>query len=617
MNERLAEKLKNLPENPGVYIMKDEQGEIIYVGKALSLKNRVRQYFHSPVNHDVKVRNMVPRIADLDYIIVDSELEALALECNLIKKHMPRFNILLKDDKHYPYIKISVKEPFSRVEVVRKLGDDDARYFGPFISVPQKLLLEELEANFPLRTCRKDIDKALRRKERPCLNYHMGRCMGPCAGYIGEAEYQSLVNDVCLFLSGKCDDTLKSLREQMNSAAESLEYEKAAVIRNRIITLDGVLQKQKAIMPGLHDRDAFALARERDTAIIHAFFIRQGKLLHSDRYIFEELDGETDEDIWLAFLNQYYSTIPQIPREILLPSEFPSRPLFEDFLSQRAGHSVHILIPQRGEKKKLIEMAYKNARDAVIQHIEYRMKQYDRNEGAQIELYKILGIEGAPSRIEAFDISNIQGTDTVASMVVFSEGKPQNKEYRRFKIKTVEGADDFASMNEVVLRRFLRSKSEDGKSTSGFAQMPGLVLIDGGKGQLGAAMDAMKEAGVSVAAVGLAKRLEEIYLPGQDQPLILDRRSPVLHLLERIRDEAHRFAITYHRSLRTKGGIRSELEGIDGIGPKKLAALMRHFESIDLLRASGVEEIRKIPGMDIRSAKAVFDHFHGADDNQG
>lgn len=611
MNDRLSEKLKNLPDHPGVYIMKDAQGVIIYVGKAISLKNRVRQYFHSPANHDIKVRNMVPRIEDLDYIITDSELEALALESNLIKKHMPRFNILLKDDKHYPYIKINTKESYPRVEVVRKLGEDDARYFGPYISISQKMLLEELESNFPMRTCKKDIEKALKRKERPCLNYHMGRCLGPCAGYVDEKEYQALVNDVCLFLSGKLDDTIKNLKGQMEDAAGNLEFEKAAVLRNRITALENLLQKQKAIEPGLHDRDVFALAREKDTAVIHGFFVRQGKLLHSERYIFEEVDGEDDAEIWEAFLNQYYASAPQIPREILVPSVFASICLIEEYLSQRAGHRVHILIPQRGEKKKLLEMASNNARDAITKHIEYRMKQYDRNEGAQLELYRILGIEGGDPRMEAFDISNIQGTDSVASMVVFIDGKPQNKEYRRFKIKTVEGADDFASMHEVVLRRLLRAKSETASgSSSGFAHLPGLIIIDGGKGQLHAAMDAMNEAGFTIPMIGLAKRLEEIFLPGQEQPLILNARSPALHLLERIRDEAHRFAITYHRSLRTKGGMRSELEGIQGIGPKKRAALMRHFQSSGQICNTGIEELRSIPGMDIRSAKAVFAHFH-------
>ncbi len=612
MNEILAEKLKRLPDRPGVYIMKDAQGEIIYVGKAISLKNRVRQYFHSPANHDIKVRSMVPRIEDLDYIITDSEFEALALESNLIKKHMPRFNILLKDDKHYPYIRVDITDAYPRVEVVRKIGEDGARYFGPYISIPQKMLLEELGSNFPLRTCRKDIEKACRRKERPCLNHHMGRCLGPCAGLVSEKQYRALVDEVCAFLSGKVDDTLKDLRAQMEEASENLEFEKAAAARNRINALENLLQKQKAIEPGLHDRDAFALAREKDTAVIHAFFIREGKLLHSERFIFEEIDDEDETEIWEAFLNQYYINAPQIPREILVPAAFDSMKLVEDFLSQRAGHRVHILVPQRGEKKKLLEMASKNAKDAITRHLEQRMKQYDRNEGAQLELYRILGIEGRSSRMEAFDISNIQGTDSVASMVVFTDGKPQNKEYRRFKIKTVEGADDFASMHEVVSRRLLRARTDaEAGSSQGFAQLPGLLIIDGGKGQLHAAMEALKETGYSIPIMGLAKRLEEIYLPGQELPLVLNPRSPALHLLERIRDEAHRFAITYHRSLRTKGGMRSELEGIPGIGPKKRTALMRHFPSSGLIQNASAEELGAIPGMDVRSAKAVYDHFHG------
>ncbi|MDP2892492.1 MAG: excinuclease ABC subunit UvrC [Bacillota bacterium] len=615
MEELLSQKLKNLPDKPGVYIMKDAGGEVIYVGKALSIKNRVRQYFHSPARQDVKVCALAQKVSDIEYIITDSELEALALECNLIKKHLPRYNILLKDDKNFPYVKINVKTPYPRVEWVRKLEDDGAKYFGPYLAVSKKMLMDEIAINFPLRSCTKDIEKARKRGDRPCLNYHIGRCLAPCAGNISLGEYAELVKQACAFLGGKYEEVLSSLKEEMNGASKSMEFEKAARLRDRIAAIERMVQRQKAITAGRHDRDALGMARKGDNAVIQAFFVRQGKIIGSQKYFFEEVGGEKDEDIWEPFLQQVYSFVLQAPPEVLLPVPIPSQPLLEAYLSRKAGRRVHILCPVKGEKKKLVMLAETNAIEAMEKESRYSHNEWERNEGAQIALCEALGIAAPVHRIEAFDISNIQGTDSVASMTVFVDGRAQKKEYRRFKIKTVEGADDFASMHEVVLRRFRRWKQESGQGlTAGFGVLPDLVLIDGGKGQLNAALAAMREAGVSIPAAGLAKRMEEIYLPGQEEPVRLPLRSPALHLLERARDEAHRFAISYHRSLRGKGSLQSELEGISGVGPKKRIALMQHFASKDEIASASVEQLRAAPGMDIRSARAVYAHYHGQSD---
>jgi excinuclease ABC subunit C len=611
MDEKLDAKLKNLPNHPGVYIMKDEGGEVIYVGKALSLRNRVRQYFHAS-GKDVKTRALVEKIADLDYILTDSELEALALESNLIKKHLPKYNILLKDDKHFPYVKINTKARYPRAEWVRRLEDDGARYFGPYLAVSKNALMEELARNFPLRSCSKDIDKARLRGERPCLNYHIGRCMAPCAGLASKTEYDDMVGQLCAFLGGKYEEVLSGLKKQMAEASEAQTYEKAAVLRDRIAAISGMVQKQKAISTGRNDHDAYGIARQGGSAVVHGFFIRDGKIAASQRYSFEDVADASTPEIWEAFLQQAYTSLLQAPADILLPETIPAQKLLEDYLSRRSGRKVHISCPVKGDKRKLVLLAVTNAQDAIEKEKKYRHTEWERNEGAQIALAEALGLETSIHRIEAYDISNIQGTDAVGSMTVFIDGKPQKKEYRHFRIRTVEGADDFASMHEVVLRRFMRWQQEKASgTTSGFAVLPDLVLIDGGKGQLGAALEAMLEAGISLPTAGLAKRLEEIFLPGREDAVRLDARSPALHLLERARDEAHRFAVSYHRNLRGKGSLRSELDSIAGIGPKKRIALMKHFAGKQELEDASVEQLRSIPGMDRRSAAAVHEHFRG------
>ena len=611
MEGLLQEKLKNLPENPGVYIMKNSRGDIIYVGKAVVLKNRVRQYFQGGRKLS-KVAAMVGEVADLDYIITDSEKEALILECNLIKKHRPHYNILLKDDKHYPYVRIDLREDFPRVEVVRSVKDDGAKYFGPYLAAHLiRDVLDALMKNFPIRQCKKDIEKALKRHERPCLNYQLGRCTAPCAGKISKEDYKKLLGEVMDFLSGRHEQLIKQLEEEMAAASGNLEFEKCALLRDRIRAVRDVMEKQKASFPDLNDKDVFALAKEEGEAVVQALFIRRGKMEYTERF-YMVFDEETDEELLSHAMKQYYISTPNIPRQIFLPMEIEEKELIETWLSEKRGGRVYISAPKIGDNKKLIRLAELNAAEALQRKLVVRKREYERTVGACERLAAALHIPYKLRRMECYDISNIQGTDSVGSMVVFTDGKPDNKEYRRFRIKTVAGADDFASMAEIVERRFKRAleSRQNGKDGNGkFAALPDLVIIDGGKGQLHAAYDALASLGLEdTPMIGLAKREEEIFRPFEKEPIILDKHSDELKLLQRIRDEAHRFAITFHRSLREKRVQKSVLDDIHGIGQKRKSALLKHFKGIQQIKNANEEELLQA-GLDKKSASEVYAYF--------
>lgn len=616
----LAEKLKRLPDSPGVYLMKNGSGEIIYVGKAVSLKNRVRSYFQSSRNHSPKVVSMVSQIADFEYILTDSEVEALILECNLIKKHKPRYNVRLVDDKSYPYLKVTIDEEFPRIYITRKIVKDGSKYYGPYTDVGAlRETMNLLKRIFPLRSCKQ---KSVRNQVRPCLNYHIKRCLAPCSGKIERETYMQMINSVCMFLEGRQEDLVKSLESRMEEAAENLNFEQAAVLRDQIKAIEKVVEKQKIVLSDISDHDIIGIAREGELACVVVFFIRGGKLMGREHFILDETVEMNDNEILSTFVKQYYIQVQYVPKEILLPSGLLEEEIISTWLSQRKGGKVSLRVPKRGEKAQLLGLAVKNAFEELSQHRAQEEQARLKIQGALLGLKNYLGLSSLPRRIECYDISNTQGTESVASMVVFIDGKPRVDQYRRFKIKTVEGPNDFASMQEVISRRFSRAKKEQDDIENGkldrekakFAELPSLVIIDGGKGQLNAAREAMRNSGfASVPAFGLAKENEWLFAENDPEPIILPRNSESLYLLQRIRDEAHRFAITYHRNLRGKRSLKSILDDIPGIGAKRRKALMEHFRSMAKLRNASVEEICQAPGIPRNVAETVYEYLQQED----
>ncbi|MBQ4611598.1 MAG: excinuclease ABC subunit UvrC [Clostridia bacterium] len=610
MNELISEKLKLLPDSPGVYKMYDGAGEVIYVGKAVNLKNRVRQYFQRS-QKPPKVEAMVSHIEDFQYIITSNETEALTLESNLIKELKPRYNILLKDDKHFPYVRLDMRQDYPRFEVVRRIKKDGARYFGPYLSaVSLKESLGAIRDSFPVRHCKKDIGRAIARNERPCLMHHLGKCCAPCSGNVSREEYHALLESVCRFLEGHTGPIIELFTHQMQEAAENMEYERAAQLRDRIAAVKSLGEKQQAISLGHSERDIFAFVKDGEDAVVFALFERGGKVIGAESMSIscgEESPGE----ITASFLKQYYADGAPVPKEVVTYHMPEEQRALEDWLSQSRGNRVEIICPQRGEKKKLAQMAYSNGMEAIVKARELQHRNWERGEGAMLRLCEAIGLSCIPERMECYDNSHIRGRDTVSGMVVFVNGKSAPKEYRRFRIKAEVNGDDYMAMEEVLTRRFQRAMDGDEK----FAALPDLLVIDGGRGQLNVALQVLEKFGLShIPAIGLAERNEEIILPDREQPVILERRDPALHIIERIRDEAHRFAITYHRSLRAKNALMSELDKIEGMGPKRKRALFDAFVSLEAIKAASEEELAAARGMTKTAAKAVYRHFNPLED---
>jgi excinuclease ABC subunit C len=609
----LKDKLQTLPTKPGVYLMRDEQGEVIYVGKAINLRHRVRSYFQASTSHSLKLHRLIYHIADFDFIVTDSEIEALILECNLIKEHRPKYNIRLKDDKRYPYIKITWQEDYPRILVTRRMERDGARYFGPFTAVwAVHQTLDMLRRLFPYLTCTREITG---QDTRACLYYHIGRCAGPCIGAISKEEYRALIRRIFLFLEGKAEKIVADLQAQMTSAAEALDFERAAALRDQIRAIEWVTKQQKIALAVGKDEDVIALARENDDTCVQVFFIRQGKLIGREYFI---LDGTTEEDeaeIVASFVKQFYDDAAYVPMKVILPTNVEEALVIEAWLRSKKGSKVKLHVPKRGRQRELVQMAAENAAETLASLRAQWMADEGRSVKALAQLQEHLGLEEAPTRIEGYDISNIQGTAATGSMVVFVKGVPRKSDYRRFRIRTVEGADDYAMMQEVLRRRFKRAiegrAEEEGKGADVWTILPDLVIIDGGKGQLNAALEILEEVGLKgeVPAIGLAKKQEEIFLPGRSEPLVLPRDSQGLYLLQRIRDEAHRFAIGYHRKLRAKKSLASILEEVPGIGPKRRQALLQHFGSIEAIRQASVEELAAVKGMTKKAAEMVRENL--------
>ena len=584
-----------LPDKPGVYLMRDQAGKIIYVGKAVNLKNRVRSYFQQR-GLSVKTEALVARIASFETIVTATEMEALILECNLIKKHRPRYNISLRDDKTYPFIKVTLNEAFPRVYATRRLEKDGAKYYGPYASAgAMHETIALLKKLFPLRSCR-SMDA-----QRPCLEYHIKRCLAPCAGLVDQESYLAMVRTVCLFLEGRSADVEKDLKRRMLAASEDLKFELAGRLRDQLAAVRQVMEKQN-IVTGAGDQDVLGLARLGSQSCVQVFFIRSGKMVGRDRFMLSGGDNETDGDVLAAFVKQYYNEAAFIAREILTPLPLPESELLATWLSERKSGAVHLLTPQRGSKRELVQLAADNAAEFLRQRCEHDAAKLGKSTAALEELAQRLSLTRLPKRIECFDISHIQGAETVASMVVFTGGEPDKAEYRRFKLRTVEGSpDDFASMQEVTLRRY-REATEP---------LPDLIVIDGGKGQLSSALEVIRGVGLNdIPVIGLAKEFEHIFRENISEPLILPRHSEALRLIQQIRDEAHRFAVTYHRKLRAKRNMVSVLDHIKGIGAKRRQALWKHFGALEKMRAASVEDLAAAPGMNITAATAVWQFFH-------
>lgn len=612
-NFNIQEELKKLPGKPGVYLMHDEKDAIIYVGKAISLKNRVRQYFQSSRNKGAKIEQMVTHISRFEYIVTDSELEALVLECNLIKEHRPKYNTMLMDDKTYPFIKVTVNEPFPRVMMARRMKKDKAKYFGPYTSAGAvKDTIELIRKLYHIRSCNRSLPKDIG-KERPCLNYHIHQCYAPCQGYISGEEYRKSIDEVVRFLNGNYDPILKELEKKMLDASENLEFEKAIEYRELLASVQKIAQKQKITDTAGDDRDIIAMASEGEDAVVQVFFIRGGRLIGRDHFYLKIAENDTKSEILSSFIKQFYAGTPYIPAELMLPEEIEDQEIIEEWLTTRREHKVRLRIPKKGTKEKLVELAQKNAQ-MVLKNDKERLKREEgRTIGAVKELEKILGLTGI-IRMEAYDISNTNGFDSVGSMVVYEHGKPKRNDYRKFKIKSVQGPDDYASMNEVLTRRFehgLRER-QDESETGGFQAFPDLIMMDGGRGQVNIALEVLEKLNLHIPVCGMVKddnhRTRGLYFNNVELPI--DRNSECFRLITRIQDEAHRFAITFHRQLRSKGQVHSILDDIPGVGPARRKDLMRSFENIEAIRNATVDDLKELPSMNEKSAQEVYKFFH-------
>ena len=658
----ITEELKKLPASPGVYIMHDEKDAIIYVGKAISLRNRVRQYFQSSRNKGIKIERMVPQITRFEYIVTDSEVEALVLECNLIKEHRPKYNTMLKDDKSYPFVKVTTSEVFPRVQLARRMQKNKDKYFGPYPSgIAVKDAIELIRKLFKLRSCNRKLPQDIG-KERPCLYYHIKQCDAPCQSYISREQYQEKIVKAINFLNGNFKDVIKELEQKMAKASEELDFEAALEYRDLIKNVSKIGERQK-ITSGGEDRDVIAAAIDKTDAVVQVFFIRDGRLIGRDHFYLKVADSDTKEEILTTFIKQFYAGTPFIPKELMLQYETPEAKVLEEWLSQRKGQRVFLRVPKKGTKEKLVELAKRNAQVVLSQDREKLKREESRTTGAAKEIADLLGLEQI-NRIEAFDISNTSGFESVGSMVVYEKGKPKRSDYRKFKIRSVIGPNDYASMEEVLSRRFGRGKKEqteiagrarndegearddegevrgdkgevrgdkgevrgdkgrargdEGRARgvgTGFSVFPDVIMMDGGKGQVNIALEVLEKLDLNIAVCGMVKdnkhRTRGLYYQGEE--IMIDRKSAGFQLITRIQDEAHRFAIEYHRMLRSKGQVHSILDDIKGVGPARRKALMKYYQSLDKIKKSTIEELKEVPAMNADSAKKVYDFFHSND----
>lgn len=615
----IQEELKKLPQKPGVYIMHDAQDTIIYIGKAISLRNRVRQYFRPSHNEGIRKDQMVKQIARFEYIITDSELEALILECNLIKEHRPKYNTMLRDDKSYPYIRVTLGEAFPRVLFSRQVKKDKSRYFGPYTSAGAvKDTIELLRKIYQLRTCNRSLPKDTG-KDRPCLNYHIHQCMAPCQGYISQEEYRGKIDKAIEFLNGNYQPVLKELEEKMQQASENLEFEKAIEYRELLNSVKQIAQKQKITNSDGEDKDIIAMAADEEDAVVQVFFVRDGKLIGRDHFHVRIGSGDTGSQVLAEFLKQFYAGTPFIPKEIMLPQEIEEAEVISQWLTEKRGQKVYIRVPKKGTKEKLVELARKNAAMVLSQDKEKIKREEGRTIGALKEIAALLDMERL-NRIEAFDISNINGFETVGSMIVYEKGKPKRSDYRKFKLRTVTGPDDYGSMYEVLTRRFTHGMKEQAERKErkleqeygSFTRFPDLIMMDGGKGQVNVALRVLEELRLNIPVCGMVKddnhRTRGLYYNNQEIPI--EKSSEGFKLITRVQDEAHRFAIEYHRSLRSKEQVHSVLDDIPGIGPARRKALMRRFLSLDAIREADVETLAQVDAMNEQSAQVVYDFFH-------
>ncbi len=609
----IQEELKKLPDKPGVYIMKDINGEIIYIGKAVVLKNRVRQYFQSLSNQTPKVQAMVPRIREFEYIVTDTELEALILECNLIKKYRPKFNIMLKDDKSYPYIKVTMNEEYPRILMTRKVEKDGAKYFGPYTSgFAVKDTIDLIKKLFPIKSCNKIFTKDSK-KQRPCLNYYIYQCLGPCQGDVSKQEYRALMNDICSFLGGKQDEIIRRLENEMAKASESMEFEKAAALRDKITSLKHIAQKQKVVSTAMEDQDVVAFSKDPTDSCVQVFFIRGGKLIGREHFIFEGAGDVTDSELMTSFIKQFYSGTAYVPGEIVLQEDIDEIDIIERWLSSKKESRVHIKVPRKGEKLKLVEMVSQNALIALNQFKDNIRAQESLAKEGMEKLKELLELDNLPQRIEAYDISNTGSTEIVASMVVFEGGFAEKKEYRRFKVKSIDSQNDYASMQEVIHRRFMhaRKEKEEEVSKAKFSRLPDLILADGGLGHVNSVSEVLEELNITIPVAGMVKdanhKTRGIVSKGKEVELSKDLN--LLRFITSIQDEAHRFAIEYNRKLVKKRYKGSVLDEIEGIGPKRKKALIKHFGSVKNIKQAQIDDLTAVEGITSALARKIIEYL--------
>ncbi len=616
----IQEQLRKLPNKPGVYIMKDKNNNIIYIGKAKVLKNRVRQYFQSSKNHSMKVQSMVVNINEFEYIVTDSELEALVLECNLIKKYKPKYNILLKDDKHYPYIKVTLNEEYPRILLVRKIKKDGAKYFGPYTSATAvRETIDVLTRVFAVRTCNLKLPQDIGKK-RPCLNYHIKKCSAPCIDNINKEKYREVFKDICSFLNGKQEFFIEKITKEMQDAAKKMNFEKAAELRDKISSIKRIAEKQKMISSTLSDQDIIAFAAGEDETCMQVFFIRAGKLIGREHFILDGTSQAEQNEIMTTFVKQFYNNSSYIPKEIVLQENIDEAIIIESWLSKMKGSKVYIKVPRKGEKKKLVEMVAANAIE-TLQQIEVGLKTNKSfTNDAITELKNLLNLDALPERIEAYDISNTGGLESVGAMVVFRKGLASNRDYRKFKIKSITGPNDYESMKEVVFRRLRRAKEEKELiarneldiEKAKFYELPDVILVDGGKGHVSSVKEVVSDFDLDIPVYGMVKddRHRTRGLTTESTELDISEYNSVFKLLVRIQDEVHRVAIGYHRKLRSKKNISSVLEEIQGIGETRRKNLMKYFKTMEHIKAANIEQLAEVKGMNLRAAKEVYQYFH-------